>query len=122
MKKEDNKTWRPDPAWKAFHSAFDPDDPDDGRVICWYCQHWTHNLELPVWRDHVDGRMVFDYAPVRCCEKTGAEGRLGHDPLIPRRCDLYKPRAPQYRVRLPDGAFPRGWRALDGAPPRKRKQ
>ena len=108
--------WRPDPGWSSWHSGFNPDDPDDGRVICWYCQHWTHNLQGAVHM--ADG--TTEYWRITVCEKTGREGRLGHDPLIPRRCDLYKPRPPAYRVRLPDGTFPRGWRALDGAPPRKR--
>lgn len=113
---------RPDPTWKAFHDGFEPDNPLDERVICWYCRHWTHNLQLPIHHPARPGEPErIEWRTVRCCEKTGAEGRLGFDPLIPRRCDHYVARPPQYRVKLPDGSFPRGWKSLPGAPPKREK-
>ena len=47
---------------------------------------------------------------VRCCKLVGPDGAvLAYDPLIPRWCLQYKVLPPRERVRLPDGAFPRGW-------------
>ncbi len=73
----------------------------DTRVRCWFCAHYTHNIELPIWKD---GEKV--WVPVRTCARG-----LGHDPFILRRCDAFKTMSPQYRIKLPDEAFQRGWLA-----------
>ena len=108
--------------WQAFHDGFDPDDPGDGRVLCWYCKHWTHHKRIILRERASDGRMTSLETPVRCCELVGPDGAiLAYDPLVPRWCLEYSALAPQYRVRLPDGAFPRGWKPLENAPPKRKE-
>ena len=75
-------------------------DPDDTRVRCWFCGHYTHNIELPIWKQ---GEKV--WVPVRTCARG-----LGHDPFILRRCEAFRPIPQARRIRLPDEAFQRGWR------------
>ncbi len=77
-----------------------PGPDGDDRVRCWFCAHYTHNIELPIWKD---GEKI--WVPVRTCAKG-----LGHDPFILRRCEAFKPISAYRRIKLPDEAFQRGWR------------
>lgn len=89
---------------------FNPDDPEDGRVLCWYCKHWSHHTYINHRTRQDDGSMRTQDIRVRCCKLVGPDGAvLAYDPLIPRWCLQYKVLPPRERVRLPDGAFPRGW-------------
>lgn len=81
-----------------------PGEDGDTRVRCWFCHHYTHNIQLPIWKD---GERI--WVDCRTCSKG-----LGHDPFIMRRCAAFRPIQPQYRIRLPDAAFRRGWRVNYG--------
>ncbi len=82
-----------------------PGPEGDARVRCWFCAHYTHNLQLPLWVHDKTGATVKIWIDCRTCSKGE-----GHDPFILRHCPYFKPLAPQYRIRLPDEAFQRGWR------------
>ena len=91
----------------------EPDNLTDGRVLCWYCKHWTHHKRIEHRQRLDDGSMRTVELRVRCCELVGEDlNVLGYDPLIPRWCLEYEALPPAYRPRLPDGAFPRGWKPL----------
>ncbi len=89
---------------------WDPDDPEDGRVLCWYCKHWSHHTYIGLRQRMDNGAMVTRKVRVRCCKLVGPDGAvLAYDPLILRWCLKFKALPPRERVRLPSGAFPSGW-------------
>lgn len=75
-------------------------DAGEGRVRCWFCQNWTHHLQTKVFEredpTNPDSAWVERWHDCRTCVHG-----LGHDPLIPRRCDHFKAVEPQYRLPLP---------------------
>ncbi len=95
--------WK-DPAITPL-GAGEPAKDGDTRVRCWFCAVYTHHLQCSVNR-LVEGSYRQEWYDVRTCAKG-----LGHDPFILRRCEAFKPISPQYRMRLPDEAYQRGWRA-----------
>ena len=82
-----------------------PGPEGDTRVRCWFCGHYTHNLETSVQIHDDTGTLVNRWMKCRTCSKG-----LGHDPFILRHCETFKPIPPARHIKLPDEAFQRGWK------------